>query len=161
MIKSLSGGQKVKVVLAASLWLNPHLIILDEPTNYLDRDGLGALTSAIHEFNGGVVIISHNKEFTNAVTQEKWIMEKGRLRKEGESVEKASENEIIQDKNDTIIDSLGNEIKVEKKVELSDKEKKKAIKSLQKQLKDGRKKGILTENEMAKLEDELFELQSS
>ena len=88
-------------------------------------------------------------------------MEKGRLRKEGESVEKASENEIIQDKNDTIIDSLGNEIKVEKKVELSDKEKKKAIKSLQKQLKDGRKKGILTENEMAKLEDELFELQSS
>ena len=88
-------------------------------------------------------------------------MEKGRLRKEGESVEKASENEIIQDKNDTIIDSLGNEIKIEKKVELSDKEKKKAIKSLQKQLKDGRKKGILTENEMAKLEDELFELQSS
>ena len=77
LIKSLSGGQKVKVVLAASLWQNPHLIILDEPTNYLDRDGLGALTKAIHEFNGGVVIISHNREFTNAVTQEKWIMEKG------------------------------------------------------------------------------------
>ena len=51
LIKSLSGGQKVKVVLAASLWLNPHLVILDEPTNYLDRDGLGALTNAIHEFN--------------------------------------------------------------------------------------------------------------
>ena len=88
-------------------------------------------------------------------------MEKGRLRKEGESVEKASENEIIQDKNDTIIDSLGNEIKVEKKVELSDKEKKKAIKSLQKQLKDGRKKGLLTEDEIMKLEDELEELQAS
>lgn len=161
LIKSLSGGQKVKVVLAASLWLNPHLIILDEPTNYLDRDGLGALTTAIHEFNGGVVVISHNKEFTNAVTQEKWIMEKGRLRKEGESLEKASENEIIQDKNDTIIDSLGNEIKIEKKVELSDKEKKKAIKSLQKQLKDGRKKGLLTEDEIMKLEDELEELQAS
>ena len=76
LIKSLSGGQKVKVVLAASLWQNPHLVILDEPTNYLDRDGLGALTQAIHEFNGGVVIISHNKEFTNAVTTEKWIMER-------------------------------------------------------------------------------------
>ena len=49
---------------------------------------MGALTNAIHEFNGGVVIISCNKEFTNAVTQEKWIMEKGRLRKEGESIEK-------------------------------------------------------------------------
>tara|TARA_Y100000816_G_scaffold193718_1_gene141411 strand:+ start:5304 stop:8381 length:3078 start_codon:yes stop_codon:yes gene_type:complete len=162
LIKSLSGGQKVKVVLAASLWLNPHLVILDEPTNYLDRDGLGALTNAIHEFNGGVVIISHNKEFTNAVTQEKWIMEKGRLRKEGESIEKKEEgNEIIKEKNDTIIDSLGNEIKIERKVQLSDKEKKKAIKALQKQIKDGRKKGTLAEDEIMKLEDELEELQSS
>ncbi|GAG02253.1 unnamed protein product, partial [marine sediment metagenome] len=86
LIKSLSGGQKVKVVLAASLWQNPHIVILDEPTNYLDRDGLGALTKAIEEFKGGVIIISHNKEFTNAVTQEKWIMEKGQLRREGESI---------------------------------------------------------------------------
>merc|ERR1711957_1088880 len=41
-IQSLSHGQKVKVVICASCWQNPHLIILDEPTNYLDRDGLGA-----------------------------------------------------------------------------------------------------------------------
>ena len=68
----------MKVVLAASLWQNPHLIILDEPTNYLDRDGLGALTRAIEEFKGGVIIISHNREFANAVAQEKWIMEDGK-----------------------------------------------------------------------------------
>ena len=84
-IGALSGGQKVKVVLAASLWQNPHLVILDEPTNYLDRDGLGALTHAIKDFKGGVVIISHNREFANAVAQEKWIMEAGCLRREGES----------------------------------------------------------------------------
>jgi elongation factor 3 len=42
-IRGLSGGQKVKVVLAAATWQNPHLIVLDEPTNYLDRDSLGAL----------------------------------------------------------------------------------------------------------------------
>merc|ERR1711968_34000 len=82
LLGSLSGGQKVKVVLAASLWQNPHLVILDEPTNYLDRDGLGALTKAIEEFKGGVIIISHDREFANAVSQEKWIMEKGKLRKE-------------------------------------------------------------------------------
>ena len=53
-------------------------------------------------------------------------MEKGRLRKEGESIEKKEEgNEIIKEKNDTIIDSLGNEIKIERKVQLTDKEKKK------------------------------------
>merc|ERR1719321_1548622 len=41
-IASMSGGMKVKVVLAAAMWQNPHILILDEPTNYLDRDGLGA-----------------------------------------------------------------------------------------------------------------------
>ena len=162
LIKSLSGGQKVKVVLAASLWQNPHLIILDEPTNYLDRDGLGALTSAIHEFKGGVVIISHNREFTNAVTQEKWIMEKGRLRREGESIVKEDAgNSEIKTKDDVIIDSMGNEIKIEKKVELSDKERKKMIKSLQKQIKDGKKKGLLSEDEIGELEDKIQELQQN
>ena len=162
LIKSLSGGQKVKVVLAASLWQNPHLIILDEPTNYLDRDGLGALTNAIHEFNGGVVIISHNREFTNAVTQEKWIMEKGQLRREGESIVKEDNtNSEIKSNDEVIVDSMGNEIKVEKKVELSDKEKKKQIKSLQKQIKDGKKKGLLSDDEIAELEDQIFELQQN
>merc|ERR1712100_305926 len=83
LIKSLSGGQKVKVVLAASLWQNPHIVILDEPTNYLDRDGLGALVLALKDYQGGVLIISHNKEFCDSVTTEKWIMNKGRLRIEG------------------------------------------------------------------------------
>ena len=163
LIKSLSGGQKVKVVLAASLWQNPHIVILDEPTNYLDRDGLGALTSAIHEFNGGVIIISHNREFTNAVTQEKWIMEKGRLRREGESIEKAEETgkDTLLDNNKTVFDSFGNEIKVEKKVELNDKEKKKQLKTLQRQLKDGKKKNILTLDEISELEDKIEELQNA
>merc|ERR1719449_243807 len=84
LIQALSGGQKVKVVLAASMWQNPHLVILDEPTNYLDRDGLGALTRGLEEYQGGVVIISHNEEFCNGVCQQKWIMEAGRLREEGE-----------------------------------------------------------------------------
>ena len=160
LIKSLSGGQKVKVVLAASLWQNPHLVILDEPTNYLDRDGLGALTQAIHDFEGGVVIISHNKEFTNAVTTEKWIMEKGRLRKEGESVEKKEEgNSEIKPREETVFDSFGNEVKVERKIAMTDKEKKREIKSLQKQIKDGRKKKTLTEDEIATLEEKLEKLQ--
>merc|ERR1711937_619204 len=49
-ISQLSGGMKVKVVLAATMWQNPHILILDEPTNYLDRDGLGALVLAIKEY---------------------------------------------------------------------------------------------------------------
>merc|ERR1712037_541524 len=75
-ISALSGGQKVKVVLAASLWKAPHIIILDEPTNYLDRESLGALADAIKEFEGGVVIISHNNDFTTALCPETWVVEK-------------------------------------------------------------------------------------
>ena len=55
-----AGGQKVKVVLAAATWMNPHMLVLDEPSNYLDRESLGALAEAIKEFGGGVVMISHN-----------------------------------------------------------------------------------------------------
>ena len=50
----------MKVVLAAAMWNCPHLLVLDEPTNYLDRDSLGALAEGIKSFDGGVIMISHN-----------------------------------------------------------------------------------------------------
>merc|ERR1712091_394258 len=90
-INQLSGGMKVKVVLAGAMWQNPHVLILDEPTNYLDRDGLGALVLAIKEYQGGVLIISHNKEFCDNVATEKWIMQGGKLRIEGESIDTAAD----------------------------------------------------------------------
>lgn len=49
-IAGLSGGQKVKLVLAAAMWNCPHLLVLDEPTNFLDREALGAFATAIKEF---------------------------------------------------------------------------------------------------------------
>jgi len=160
LLGSLSGGQKVKVVLAASMWLNPHLVILDEPTNYLDRDGLGALTKAIEDFKGGVVIISHNREFANAVSQEKWIMEKGHLRREGESTanqETKSNNKKDTIISDTIKDRLGNEIKVNKIANLSEKEKRKEIKKLEKMKKEMKKAGI-NMDEIYELEDQIDKL---
>ena len=66
-------------MLAAAMWMRPHLLVLDEPTNYLDREALGALTLGIKEFGGGVIIISHNSEFINAITTETWLLEGGRL----------------------------------------------------------------------------------
>lgn len=70
-MRGLSGGQKVKVVLAAATWQCPHVLVLDEPTNYLDRDSLGALAAAIKDFGGGVVMISHHDEFTSALCPER------------------------------------------------------------------------------------------
>ena len=82
-ISGLSGGQKVKVVLAGAMWNNPHLLVMDEPTNFLDRDSLGGLATAVREFRGGVVMISHNEEFVGALCPEQWHVANGRLTHKG------------------------------------------------------------------------------
>lgn len=78
-IGSLSGGQKVKVVIAGAMWNNPHLLVLDEPTNFLDRDSLGGLAVAIRDFKGGVILISHNEEFVGALCSEQWHVNNGQV----------------------------------------------------------------------------------
>lgn len=82
-MRGLSGGQRVKVVLAACSWQRPHLIVLDEPTNYLDRDSLGALSKALKKFEGGVIIITHSAEFTKGLTEEVWAVMDGKMTPSG------------------------------------------------------------------------------
>merc|ERR1719401_1971825 len=126
-INQLSGGMKVKVVLAAAMWQNPHVLILDEPTNYLDREGLGALVLAIKDYKGGVLIILHNREFCDNVATEKWIMQGGRLRIEGESIDTSAEQEGSGNKGpEEVFDGAGNKIAV--KGPMAQKDVKKAIK---------------------------------
>jgi elongation factor 3 len=148
---------KVKVVLAASMWQNPHILILDEPTNYLDRTGLGALVLAIKDYQGGVLIISHNKEFCDSVATEKWIMQGGRLRIEGESKADDEAEQQQQGSDKVVYDGAGNKIEVKKA--LNEKEVKKAIKDIEKKLKDHAKKKNLTDEEQWELQDRLLELQ--
>jgi elongation factor 3 len=61
------------------MWNNPHLLVLDEPTNFLDRDSLGGLAVAIRDYKGGVVMISHSEEFVGALCPEQWHIEDGRI----------------------------------------------------------------------------------
>lgn len=127
-MRGLSGGQKVKVVLGAAMWNNPHMLILDEPTNYLDRDSLGAFANAIKDFGGGVVMITHNAEFANAICSETWLVEGGKLNVSGESWTRDTKIEE-KELDDEVIDAAGNVIKVEKKVKLSKSEMKRRIKA--------------------------------
>ena len=76
-IKNLSGGQKSRLVLAAAFWSRPHLIALDEPTNYIDRETLAALAESLKTFNGGVFLISHNAAFVEEVCNEQWPVADG------------------------------------------------------------------------------------
>lgn len=147
---ALSGGQKVKVVLGAGLWNLPHLVILDEPTNFLDRDSLGALASAIKEFKGGIFMVSHNAEFYEALCPEKWILESGRLTVMGaewmEEVEKArkkaeklAKKTLDFNEKEEKKDALGNTI-VEAKEEVKEvnrADKKKLMKQRKEMIKNG------------------------
>ena len=141
-ICGLSGGQKVKVVLAACMWNNPHILVMDEPTNYLDRDSLGALAAGIKKYEGGVILISHNSEFTNNICSEKWIVNNGKLIREGDEQNDEKINQNIEI-SDTVLDSMGNEIKVKKEKVLTAREKKK----LEKKKAERRKKGLPSESD--------------
>eukprot|EP01062_Namystynia_karyoxenos_P038656 TRINITY_DN2805_c0_g2_i1.p1 TRINITY_DN2805_c0_g2~~TRINITY_DN2805_c0_g2_i1.p1 ORF type:complete len:1428 (+),score=282.51 TRINITY_DN2805_c0_g2_i1:77-4360(+) len=82
-IRMLSSGQKVKVVVAACLWGDPHVVVLDEPTNYLDREALSALAAAVREYQGGVVMVTHQREYGAELATERWEMAEGRLQCSG------------------------------------------------------------------------------
>ncbi|EQC40041.1 hypothetical protein SDRG_02697 [Saprolegnia diclina VS20] len=103
-IRGLSGGQKVKLVIAAAMWTRPHLLVLDEPTNYLDRAALGALADGIRGFAGGCIMISHSEEFYNSLCTEKWLVESGRVRVVGEAQETeyrlGGGKKVIEDEDD-------------------------------------------------------------
>lgn len=140
-IGALSGGQKVKVVLAAAMWNQPHIIILDEPTNYLDRESLGALAGAIEEYQGGVVIISHNNEFVSQLCPEEWVMENGHLTTRGEVGWMSRQDDKIADTAQPItsmVDALGNVTEIEApKKKLTKRDEKALIKAIQKKIKGG------------------------
>ncbi|CAI4642473.1 BAQ_1a_G0037190.mRNA.1.CDS.1 [Saccharomyces cerevisiae] len=130
-IRGLSGGQKVKLVLAAGTWQRPHLIVLDEPTNYLDRDSLGALSKALKEFEGGVIIITHSAEFTKNLTEEVWAVKDGRMTPSGHNwVSGQGAGPRIEKKEDEEdkFDAMGNKIaggKKKKKLSSAELRKKK------------------------------------
>jgi len=139
-MSALSGGQKVKVVLAASMWNQPHILILDEPTNYLDRDSLGALAGAIETFDGGVVIISHNNEFCSKLCPETWVMDSGHLETKGDAEWMLNQDTKIE-ANVAITemtDAAGNVTKVKKgPKKLSKKEEKAMTKKIKTLIKNG------------------------
>ena len=149
-INALSSGQKMRCYLAAATFYLPHVIIFDEPTNFLDRESTNALSDAIKGFKGGVLVISHNDDFYNAITREKWLLENGSmtvfgdnmieaLEKERKKQEKENSRKLKLDGEEEKFDSLGNKIEAapKEKKELTRDEKKK----LMKQKKDMEKAG--------------------
>jgi ATP-binding cassette, subfamily F, member 3 len=78
--QKLSGGEKARLLLALTAFHAPHLLILDEPTNHLDVDSREALIHALMEFNGAVILISHDRHLVDATADRLWIVRDGTVK---------------------------------------------------------------------------------
>ncbi|MBI1648898.1 ABC-F family ATP-binding cassette domain-containing protein [Hyphomicrobium sulfonivorans] len=77
---NLSGGEKARLLLALAAFHAPHLLILDEPTNHLDIDSRQALVQALAEFEGAVILISHDRHLIEACADRLWIVRGGTVK---------------------------------------------------------------------------------
>jgi ATP-binding cassette subfamily F protein 3 len=76
----LSGGEKARLLLALATFDRPHLLILDEPTNHLDVDSREALVRALNDYEGAVVLISHDRHLLDACADRLWLVRDGTVR---------------------------------------------------------------------------------
>ncbi|MCY4653307.1 MAG: ABC-F family ATP-binding cassette domain-containing protein, partial [Dehalococcoidia bacterium] len=76
-----SGGERTRAALARALLMDPDLLVLDEPTNYLDFDGLNWLEDFLSGFKYAAVVVSHDRYFLDRVCSEIWEMERGRVQR--------------------------------------------------------------------------------
>ncbi|KAG9318232.1 P-loop containing nucleoside triphosphate hydrolase protein [Chiua virens] len=140
-MRGLSGGQKVKIVLGAATWRRPHVICLDEPTNYLDRESLAALIEALKVFEGGVLVITHNRDFSESLCSEVWAMRDGRLEASGHNwVEGQGSGPRIDKKDgeeEDQFDAMGNKIDTKKTKKLNSNELRKQKKERMRKKKAG------------------------
>lgn len=74
LIDKLSGGEKARLVLASIVWQKPNLLLLDEPTNHLDIETRDAITLALAEFEGTLILVSHDRHLLRATTNEFWLV---------------------------------------------------------------------------------------
>src|SRR5690606_15408209 len=79
-IEHFSGGEKARLALALIVWQRPNLLLLDEPTNHLDLETREALTVALAQFEGTLVLVSHDRHLLRATTDQFMIVADGRLR---------------------------------------------------------------------------------
>ena len=108
-IKNFSGGEKARLALAKIAFLKPNLLLMDEPTNHLDMDMRQALTVALQDFSGAILLISHDRHLLANTVDEFLIIDKGRLSRFNGDLEdyrtlilKGSvNNESLKDKKDS------------------------------------------------------------
>lgn len=99
-MRNLSDGQRCRIIFAWMAWQKPHMLLLDEPTNHLDLETIDALAEAIRDFNGGMILVSHDFRLISQVADEIWECKNSKVTKWKEGILEYKETlraEVCQD----------------------------------------------------------------
>lgn len=151
-VAPLSGGEKARLVLALVVYQKPNLLLLDEPTNHLDLDMRHALTVAMQEFEGAMIIVSHDRHLLRTVTDNLLLVSNGKVTEFDGNLEDyrnqvSQENKKATNSQAENSSITGNDAQNKKQVRQQSVEKRRLLKPLQ--------------NKLKKLEKQLDELSSS
>ncbi|SDT89541.1 ATP-binding cassette domain-containing protein [Halopseudomonas salegens] len=86
-VKNFSGGEKARLALALIAWQKPNLLLLDEPTNHLDMEMRHALSLALQNFSGAMLLVSHDRALIRATTDELWLVADGQVQTYAEDLD--------------------------------------------------------------------------
>lgn len=150
-IKHLSGGEKARLTLAIIIYKDPQVLILDEPTNHLDIAARDALVSALNEFNGTVILISHDQQLLAGCVDEFFLVDQGEVTRFDGDLDDYKKWLVEKPKEKTKLDNNQDNTEFTRSQKVNRKEQRQAAAELRKATQKMRKKA-------ASLEVELLEL---
>ncbi len=158
-VAPFSGGEKARLVLALIIYQNPNLLLLDEPTNHLDLEMRHALSMALQEYAGAVVLVSHDRHLLRAVTNDFLLVDEGKVTPFNDDLD-AYRNWLMQPKITTesqpgTLDDSKNVTKKDQRKQLA--EMRKRLGPLKKEVKTLEQKMAAIELELEKIENELLQ----
>ena len=150
-IKHLSGGEKARLTLAIIIYKDPHLLILDEPTNHLDIAARDALVSALNEFNGTVILISHDQQLLAGCVDEFFLVDQGDVTRFDGDLDDYKKWLLEKPKEKNKLDNNQDNTELTGPQKVNRKEQRKAAAELRKVTQKMRKKAASLEVELSKL----------
>ncbi len=150
-IKHLSGGEKARLTLAKIIYKDPHVLVLDEPTNHLDIAARDALVSALNEFNGAVILISHDQQLLAACVDEFFLVDQGEVKRFDGDLDDYKKWLLDKTKEKTKQDNNQENTEFRRPQDVSRKEQRQAAAELRKATQKMRKKAVNLEVELSQL----------
>ncbi len=159
VVAPFSGGEKARLVLAMIVWQKPNLLLLDEPTNHLDLDMRQALVAALQDYDGAVVIVSHDRYLLNTTTDKFLLVDSGQMQEFAGDLDDYYKWLLERKKSKQVVNKTNIDTVSRKKLRRNEADKRKLLYPLKKEA-DGLEKKIDKHSKvLAQLENELADPQ--